>query len=269
MGELDEIYSKILSMLERGPCLTIDVAEAIGKDTTQTAAILDYYAGQNTISKTERRYGTSAVYYLKKDIDAAMDKIYQTLNNNEKTLVNKMKNIKLIKVEDLSPAERYISRSLNDFLKNVAAKDSETGKRVDYMYYYKLSLDDVKRLMNGERESSPAPKTKQIQKTESKQRASKRTKLSEPIPEEVKNMLFGHGFSGVNRVEQDVYQCEYGQNRFKTIVIVSMKPTITKRDLIKFAGYAAAYKTVVFVITSARKISDYSEYGSIINVIKI
>ena len=170
MGELDEIYSKILSMLERGPCLTIDVAEAIGKDTTQTAAILDYYAGQNTISKTERRYGTSAVYYLKKDIDAAMDKIYQTLNNNEKTLVNKMKNIKLIKVEDLSPAERYISRSLNDFLKNVAAKDSETGKRVDYMYYYKLSLDDVKRLMNGERESSPAPKTKQIQKTESKQR---------------------------------------------------------------------------------------------------
>jgi hypothetical protein len=271
-SELEELRSKILGLLAKGPVLTIDAAEALGKDTTQTAAILDYYVGQNDITKTERRYGTSSVYYLKKDVDTALTKLYPLLNNSEKALINKVKTMKVVKTEDLLPSERYISKSLGDFLKTVAAKDSDTGKRMDYVYYYQLSLDDVKTFLNGEQEKESTSQTHQKQPPKKEQaglRLQKRAKLSEPVSEEIKNMLFGHGFSSVTRLGQDIYQCEYGPNRLRTVVIIAMKPGLTKRDFIRFSGYSASYKTVVFVITGAKKIADYSEYGSTINIIRV
>ncbi len=271
-SDLETMRSTILSLLDKGPILTIDAAETLGKDTIQTAAILDYYVDQNEMARTERRYGTSAVYYLKKDIDAALSKLYPLLNNAEKALVNKVKTSGVVKIDDLTPAERYISKSLSDFIKMVAAKDSETGRRIDYAYYYKLSLNDVKRALNeGQPQEEPEQqRQKQPRKKEAlTSRTSRKVKLSEPVSEEVKDILLEHGFDGATRIEQDIYRCEYGQNHLKTVVILAMKSALTKRDFIKFSGYSASYKTVVFIITKAKKIADYSEYGNTINIIKV
>ncbi|MCL5101429.1 MAG: hypothetical protein M1348_02360 [Candidatus Parvarchaeota archaeon] len=266
-SEIDEIFLKVSNLLSRGPALTIDIAEYIGKDTTQTSAILDYYVGKGDIGRTERRYGTSAIYYLGKDLDLAINKLYETLNGNEKTLVNKIKNAKVLGREDLTPAERYILKALMDFVKIVSAKDSETGETIEYIYYYSLSLKEVSDILN-------TPKHKMIKSgvishiAEVKHSKAKRGPIQTLPTTEVKNMLFGYGFSGVDKVDPGVYICEYGPNRLKSIVIMAMKANLTKKDFIKFAGYAASYKTVSFIITNAKKIADYSEYGNIINIIK-
>lgn len=268
-SEIDEIYSKISDFLSRGPALTVDIAEYIGKDTTQTAAILDYYVSKGDLGRTEKRYGTSAIYYLKKDIDAALTRLYQTLNNNEKTLVSKIKSAEVIKSEGLEPAERYVSKALGDFIKTVSAKDSETGDTIEYLYYYQLSLKDVSDILNTPKIGAAKAQEKTAKSaSEQKPIRVKRTKLMEPLTPEVKNMLFGYGFSNISKIEPDIYYCEYGPNRLKIIAILATKNSISKKDLIKFSGYAASYKTVSFIITNAKKIADYSEYGNLINVIK-
>ncbi len=269
-SEIDEIYSKISGFLSRGPALTVDIAEYMGKDTSQTSAILDYYVSRGDIGRVERRYGTSAIYYLKKDLDAALNRLYLTLNGNEKNLINKIKSAGVVKSEDLAPAERYISKSLTDFIKTVSTQDSETGEKVDYLYYYQLSLDNVSEIINASVQKPQKRVEKNAAQTETKRPAAPRkTKLIESMTPELKNMLFGYGFSGVDKIEPDIYYCDYGQNRLKVVVIVAKKNSLTKKDFIKFAGYAESYKTICFVLTTAKKIEDYSKYGNVINVLRI
>ena len=270
-SEIDEIYSKIISFLSRGPSLTVDIAAYIGRDTNQASVILDYYLSRGEIARAERRYGTSAVYHLKKDRDAALNMLYQTLNNNEKNLVTKVKNAKVIDAEDLAPAERYLSRSLTDFIKVVAAQDSETGKKKEYVYYYQFSLKDISEILNTGAEVSAkknAPE-KASKATDNKQvKKVAKVRITEDLTAEIKTMLFGYGFSNVSKLEQDIYYCDYGQNRLRVIVIVSKKNSLIKKDFIKFSGYATSYKTVAFVVTPAKKIADYSAYGNSLNIIK-
>lgn len=264
-SDIGELYSKISAFLSRGPALTVDIAEYLGMDTTQTSAVLDYYVSKGDIGRTERRYGTSAIYYAKKDLDAAMNKLYQTLDGNEKSVVNKIKTAKVVKSDDLAPAERYLSKSLTDFIKMVSAKDSETGDTIGYLYYYQLTLNDVNAILNPTLSiKAGAAKTR-----EGRQRKAGGTKKLEYLTPEIKNMLFGYGFSNVSRVGADTYYCDYGQNRLRVIVIVANKSSLTNRDFIKFAGYAESYKTICFVLSTAKKIADFSKYGSVINILKV
>ena len=267
-SEIDNIHSKIMDFIARKPALTMDIAEYIGRDSDQASAILDYFAAKKELQRSDRRYGTSAIYYLEKDRDVAMDMLYNTLNHEEMALVSKIKTAKVMNSAMLSPAERYISKSLTDFIKTISAQDSETKQKIDLLYYYNLSLEDVSALLN----QSKRPE-KVRQKAETTQESKKtgketRLKVAEPLTPEIKNMLLSYGFSDAMRVEPDIYYCDYGQNKLRVVVIFSKKASITKKDLIKFGGYATAYKTVVFILTTARKIIDYSGYGNSINFIK-
>ncbi len=271
-SEIDEIYSKIMNVLSRGPSLTVDIAAYIGKDTTQTSVIIDYYLSKGGVGRTERRYGTSAIYYLKKDRDAALNMLYQTLNNNEKSLVTKVKNAKVIGADDLTPQERYFSRALTDFIKVVAAQDSDTGEKKEYIYYYQFSLDEVSKMLNSGAaapvEKNPPDKTSKSGEDKQNKKARK-VKITEDLTAEIKDMLFGYGFSNVSKLESEIYYCDYGQNRLRVIVIVSKKNSLTKKDFIKFSGYATSYKTVAFVLSTAKKLADYSSYGNALNIIKM
>ncbi len=271
-SEIDDIYDGIVQLLSHGPALTVDIAENLRKDTVQTSAILDYYVGKGEIGKTQRRYGTSNIYFLPQDRDIAIAKLYGTLDGNEKALVNKIKTTGVVRSSDLAPAERIISQSLGDFIKRVSARDSDTGEKVDYIYYYTLSLDEVKRSIN----VLPAAKTSvQVRQHTAghgegiPKQVRKPSARSGELTPEVKNMLFANGFSGVTRIGSDVYYCDYGQNRLKVVVVLSNKPTLKKKDLIKVAGYASAYKTVAFVLTHASKLPDSKEYGNSINFVRL
>jgi hypothetical protein len=270
-SEINEIYSKISEFLSRGPALTIDIAGYIRKDTTQTSAILDYYVSRGSLNRIERRYGTSAIYYFKEDREKALDKLFQTLNSNEKNLINRVKSAKVIKSEDLSPTERYLSKSLTDFIKSVSAKDSETEEKIDYLYYSELTLDEVKAAINPPTaQRLPVAREKNTKQRETQQsRVAKKAGTIDSSSPETKNMLLSYGFSDASMIEKDIYLCDYGPSRLKVIVIFSNKNSLTDKDFIKFAGYAESYKTVSFVITASQKIGDYSKYGNVINIIKI
>lgn len=259
-SKIDEIRDRIIDFLSKSPSFLMDISQSIEIDSTQTMAILDYFASRGELGKTERRYGSSPVYFLPEDKDKALNKLFQTLNQNEKAVISKIKSAGAVKISDLSPMERYISQQLGDFLKKISAKDSETGDTVDFIYYYSLSLDEIRQILN-KTETNKA-------KTKTEKKEALTAKKAKNAGEEATKILSDMGFESPSVIGKDIFQAEYGRNRLKVTIVMHKGKSITKKDMIKFAGYSTAYKTAVFVMTKAAKIPEYGQYGDIIKIIR-
>lgn len=260
MEDITEIYGRIMDKLQRGPSLILEISADIEKDTLQTQTIVDYFAARGEIKKTIRKFGSSPVYYLNKDRDKALDTLMQTLNSQEKALVAKIREKKVVNTESLSSAERYISQNLMDFMKKVSAQDNQTGQKADYLYEQGLSLDDVKNIINAKEEKG-RPKT--AEKPSKKPVEDKTWKASEYY-----DLLVKNGFEDPKALEKNVFICSYGKHGAKVIAQVLNKKTLNKRDFINAMGYSTAYKTISFIITNADKISGSKNFGNLVNVVR-
>ncbi|MGC8533258.1 MAG: hypothetical protein ACP5MV_01340 [Candidatus Parvarchaeum sp.] len=260
MEDINEIYDKIIGKLNEGPSLILEIAERIEKDTLQTQTIVDYFAARGEIKKTSRKFGSSPVYFLEKDREKALNLLMQTLNNQEKALVAKIRDKKVVNMESLSSAERYISQNLTDFMKKVSAQDNQTGQKADYLYEQGLSLDAVKSLINSKDEKpKPAQREANIKKTK---------EHKEPVKQEFNEILIKNGFEEPKEIEKGVFLCFYGQHRIKVIVQILNKKSIVKKDFINAMGYSTVYKTIAFILTNAEKIAGNKSFGNMVNVIK-
>ena len=260
MEDINEIYDRVIEKLRGGPSLILEIAEKIEKDTLQTQTIVDYFTGKGEIKKTSRKFGSSPVYFLEKDRAKALDLLMQTLNNQEKALVLKIREKKVINMDSLSSAERYISQNLKDFMKTVSAQDNQTGQKADYIYEGNLDLDTVKSIINSKDE-----KTKQITHETSVKKIKENKELPEP---EHGSILAKNGFNDPKEIEKGVFLCSYGQYNTKVVVQVLNKKSISKKDFINAMGYSTVYKTITFIITNAEKIAGNKSFGSMVNVIK-
>ena len=260
MEDINEIYDKIISKLNEGPSLILEIAERIEKDTLQTQTIVDYFAERGEIKKTSRKFGSSPIYFFEKDREKALNLLMQTLNNQEKALVAKIREKKVINMESLSSAERYLSQNLTDFMKKVSAQDNQTGQKADYLYEQRLSLDDVKSIINAKSEN-PKP-------VQPKTNAKKSKENKEPANQNLSETLIKNGFEEPKEVENGVFLCLYGQYKIKVIVQVLNKKSIVKKDFINAMGYSTVYKTITFILTNAEKIAGNKSFGNMVNVIK-
>ena len=261
MEDINEIYSKIIEKLRDGPSLILEIAERIEKDTLQTQTIVDYFAGRGEIKKTSRKFGSSPVYFLDKDREKALNLLMQTLNNQEKSLVSRIKEKRVINMDSLSSADRYISQNLTDFIKKVSAQDNQTGQKADYLYEASLDLDTVKSIINFKDE-----KTRQGTHETDIKKTKERKELAEQEPD---NILTKNGFQNPKEIETGVFLCLYGQHNIKVVVQVLNKKSISKKDFINAMGYSTVYKTITFIITNAEKIAGNKNFGNMVNIIKM
>ncbi len=260
MEDINEIHDSLIEFISRGPALILEMAERIEKDTLQTQTIVDYFVGKGEINKTTRKFGSSPIYFMEKDRNKALDMLMQTLNNQEKALVLKIRQNKVINMDSLAPAERYISQNLGDFMKKVSAQDNQTGQKAEYVYEQELSLDDVKKLINGKEERE---KPKEI--TVSSKKHEKKKTQDTHYDEQLKQ----NGFEVLEETEKDVFLCGYGPRNIKVVVQILNKKSINKKDFINAMGYSTLYKTITFIITNADKISGNKGFGSMVNIIKV
>ncbi len=262
---MSDLHNRIMNILSRGPALLIDIAETIDRDSMQTAAILDYFVGTGEIKKTVRRYGTSPVYFIEKDRDAAVDKLIQTLNGGEKELVAKIKEEGAVKVPDMSPAERYISQNLQDFVKRITAQDDQTGEKVEYVYYYSLDLGQLKALINKQTNPKKQP---QKQERAQAQTVRKPVKKEPELDDRAGNILLTNHFDSPVKVGKDLYLCEYGPHGVHVVVQIISKDKLSSKDFMKIVGYATMHKTIAFIITNAEKITGEKKFGNTLNIVR-
>ena len=262
MEDINEIHERIMRNLEDGPALILEIAESIEKDTLQTQTITDYFVSKGEIKKTQRKFGSSPVYYLDKDKNKALDILTQTLNSQEKSLIMKIKEDKVIDMELLSPAERYLSQNLTDFIKKVSAQDDQSGRKSDYIYEQGLGLDDVKKIINGKNEKQNNEKTPPARHDN----AYKLQKNAQPP--DTTQLLKRNDFENPKKIEDDVFLCDYGRQNIKVVVQIIKKKSLGKKEFINAMGYASIYKTIAFIITNAQKIASTKTFGNMITIIK-
>jgi hypothetical protein len=260
MEDINEIHNNIMGRLDKGPAMVLEIAESIEKDTLQAQTIVDYFVSRGEIRKTQRKFGSSPVYFLEKDHEKALEILMQTLNSQEKTLIAKVRESKVINLDSLSSAERYLSQNLTDFIKKVSAQDNQTGEKSDYIYEQSLSLDDVKNIINKKGSDTGNENKPKLQK-----RLENISKASPPVS--MTDLLGRNGFKNPKNIEKNVFLCDYGKNDTKVIVQILKKKIINKKDFINAMGYGSAYKTITFIITDAQKIANGKSFGSMVNII--
>ncbi len=262
---MDQLLSQIMTILARGPALTIDVSESIGRDTSQASAILDYYVSRNDISRTARKLGSSPIYFIEKDRDIALNRLFSTLNGKEKTLVDKIKTLKVVKSADLSPVERYILGGLDDFIKKAVVKDSESNQQFEIVFYYKLSGEEVKTIISGQNTRHIKPSApEQVQAKTHSVRTAKQSNPQQDI-----ELLLRFGFKEPSKLDKSVYLAKYGDYGLNVVVLIIYKTSLSKSEIVKAVGYATEHKTVSFIITTAKKVAERGAQGNLVNIIKM
>ncbi len=252
--DIDSLYNKIRNFLiQKGPSLMVDIASNIGKDTMQTGAILDYFVARGSLFKTNRKYGFSSIYFLQDQKDAALSKLYEVLNNNEKAIVNKFKTMKVIRHDDLSPAERYLIQNLSDFIKKLTAVDRETNQQNEVFAYYDVPIEDIKNILNGGANKETTDKKHE--------KITVKRNLNDND-----TILTSMGFESGVKLEKNIFLAKYGNYKINVIVGVYPNKKPTKNDITKIAGYATKNRTVAFILTNSDLKHDY---GNLINIVRI
>jgi len=126
MNAIKEAQLKVIAYLKaKGPSLPVELTKVIGFDTLTSNAILSSLVKNKLIYRTHRKIGSSYIYYLEGQEEFARRRIYETLSEREKALINKVKREIVIFDNNLSQEERKILEDLLDFVIPIEVKSKD------------------------------------------------------------------------------------------------------------------------------------------------
>ncbi|MCW1301351.1 MAG: restriction endonuclease [Candidatus Nanoarchaeia archaeon] len=120
---MDEIQARVISyLMAKGPSLPVELCKIIGTDTLTSNAILSSLVASNKIKKSYRRIGSSNFYYLPGQEEMLRRKIYESLNEMERGLIEKFRIERVIPEYKLTPNEVEFLHGLMDFIEPIVMK---------------------------------------------------------------------------------------------------------------------------------------------------
>ena len=123
----------ILEYLKKnGPSLPVEVSKSTNENVLFASAILAGLLSQKLVKTSSRKIGNSSLYYVTGQEDSVRERVYPKLNDREKQLLEKIKQAGFIKESDLTPAERFFSQDLKDFVERVEQKNEHYLKYFNY-----------------------------------------------------------------------------------------------------------------------------------------
>lgn len=100
-----------------GPSLPVEIGKTLGYNSLLTKAVLIELVNNNTIRQSKRTIGNSLLYYLPGQEGMLRKKLYEDLKIPEKHALETFRNSgRPMQEEELSPQERFIIRTLQDFI---------------------------------------------------------------------------------------------------------------------------------------------------------
>lgn len=135
MNSIKEARIKVVSYLTaKGPSLPVELTKVMGVDTLTSNAILSSLVKSKVILRTHKKIGSSYIYYLKGQEEAARRRIYETLSEKEKALVDKIRRNRVIFDQHLSKEEHFLIEDLLDFVEPIEVR-TESGSYLAWKYY--------------------------------------------------------------------------------------------------------------------------------------
>ncbi|MBR9678944.1 MAG: hypothetical protein GON13_01640 [Nanoarchaeota archaeon] len=108
---------------KNGPSLPVEVSKATNENVLFASAILAGLQSQRLVKTSSRKIGNSSLYYVNGQENIVRERVYPKLNDREKQLLEKIKQVGIIKENELTPAERFFAKDLKDFVERVEEKN--------------------------------------------------------------------------------------------------------------------------------------------------
>ncbi len=212
----------ILPFINR-PLTAIEVAQLIGRDSIQTMAILDFLCAQGKLEKTKRKVGISPIYFTPDQKEQALERLFSYLNENEKQLLEKIKNNKFILLSDLKIEERLLLQNLSDFIV-IKKIRNQTGEERDAVFYYTYANEQQK--VEAQNKTSENKETNENKKAIEKPKISKKTKINENV-EEIAQKL---EMQIERKLDENTYIATYGKAKIKVLFAIENKITLKRLE---------------------------------------
>jgi hypothetical protein len=167
-----ERYQRIVTFVkQKGPSFPIDIANLLGSDSIIAAALLSEMVSKNYVKKSNRRIGDSLLYYTDGQGENVRRRLFETLDENEKRLVQKFETSKILSPQELEPMERYIINDLRDFI--IPLVVTYKGTDISFFKFHSILDNEIHALLEKKikpTEKSETPKIPEISKRQVSQK---------------------------------------------------------------------------------------------------
>lgn len=186
MIDVQEKKNKIISFLETsGPSLPVRIAKAIGMDPVFASAIASELLGSKQIKTSYMKIGASPLYLLPGQ-EQRLEEYTEHLKSIEKEAYLKLKEKKLMKDGEESPAIRVALRNIKDF-----AIPFKFQEKIMWKYAF-VTDEEIEKLLSGPKQKieseakeprvkiEPEPKKEELGAKEERVEQKPAAKLEEP-----------------------------------------------------------------------------------------
>lgn len=289
MNQEDRYKSVTMFIQQNGPALPIDITQVIGKDSMISNAFLSEMTSKGLVKRSNRQIGNSLLYFLPGQEGIVRKRLSETLNNNERALIQKFERERVIFNNELEPMERYLMNRLLDFL--VPINITFQGEKL--LCYKTAVLDDQElhsiierklKLFQPEQTQTFKEPVKTIKQEIPKRTITKKTKkpkkdITDQLLEKAVSVISSMGGNVIGKEvvsknrEIDV-TAQMGSTGTRYLFKIRNKKTLTEKDLsLAFAQVMDKKKPIILLVTgtlskAAQKFKEKS-CGELVKVIEI
>lgn len=271
-----EREEKVLSfIMARGPSLPIDIAKWVGADSFLTSAILSGLVSSGKLKMTSRKIGSSSYYYFPEHELKVRELVMNSLNPQEKRIVEKFKEMKFAFNDELPAQQQFLIKELADLIapiKLIINGEERLGWK--YVDFPTSEIEDLLKERYGKEEK------KRGEKKEEKTVGTQKQEIA-GFEGKVMNCLSGLGAKiiekKVARKEAEMnlvieLQTSFGPQKF--FAKAKKKKSISESDLSLLGAEGARKKMPVILITNgmlSKKALLFKEknIGEMIKIINI
>ena len=278
---LQDKETKVLQIIQSdGPKLPTELTKAVGVESYIASAILSTLVKNGHLHNSNRKIGSSLIYYIDGQEETVRQMLLKELNVTELKALETIKKMRVALENELYPQERYLMNDLKDFVTQLKLK-TDDNQEITCWKYYEVSDEELKNIV----------KSKLVPKKEPEAVKEELILIKEKTVRKKAVTLSGFG-ENVNKYLQGIDADTTAVIRSKPNELVSLikiptiigsqsfmlfalnKKSITETDLSKiYVESSKERKPVLLIVANelGSKAKKYVEkhFGDVLKIIKI
>jgi hypothetical protein len=180
---LNEKEQRIVDMVTTGgPILPIIVSKGLGVETYLAGAMLSSLVKNGHLKISQKKIGSSPLYYKGGQERKVQEMLYKELNDLEQKALERVRNLKVATDSELYPQERFLLRSMADFVTLLTVKQGE--QEIGIWKHNSVSEQELNELLKVKLTAPPKEEQKLPEKLPEPAKPEEHLKLVEAPPKQ-------------------------------------------------------------------------------------
>jgi hypothetical protein len=144
---LQDKETKVLQIIQSdGPKLPTELTKAVGVESYIASAILSTLVKNGHLHNSNRKIGSSLIYYIDGQEETVRQMLLKELNVTELKALETIKKMRVALENELYPQERYLMNDLKDFVTQLKLK-TDDNQEITCWKYYEVSDEELKNIV--------------------------------------------------------------------------------------------------------------------------